>query len=103
MVKSSFSMFLCQVNHFGLFVSKPYRVNVAGRISPVKGLVRPSLGFCCSISSLHTTCPYFDNLNFDIFDAGGLQCHIILSRLYCVLGDFHMSTDALVQNFLLVF
>jgi len=26
-----------------------------------------------------------------------------LSRLYCVLGDFHMSTDTLVQNVLLVF
>jgi len=28
---------------------------------------------------------------------------IILSRLYCVLGGFHMSTDAVVQNVLLVF
>jgi len=26
-----------------------------------------------------------------------------ISRLYCVLGDFHMSTDTLLQNFLLVF
>jgi len=26
-----------------------------------------------------------------------------LSRLYRVLGDFHMSTDFLAQNFLLVF
>jgi len=26
-----------------------------------------------------------------------------LSRLYCVLGDFLMSTDTLVQNVLLVF
>jgi len=25
-----------------------------------------------------------------------------LSRLYCVLGDFHMYTDTLVRNFLLV-
>jgi len=26
-----------------------------------------------------------------------------LSRLYCVFGDFHVSTDTLMQNFLLVF
>jgi len=48
-----------------------------------------------------TTCPYFDNLKFDIFVAGGPQCH--LSRLYCMLEDFHMSTDTLVENVLLVF
>jgi len=59
---------------------------------PVEGFVRPSLGIRCSVSSLHTdiTYPYFDNLKFDIFDVGGPQCH--LSRLYCVLGDFHMFT-----------
>jgi len=26
-----------------------------------------------------TTCPYFDNFEFDIFDTGGPQGHIILS------------------------
>jgi len=26
-----------------------------------------------------TTCPYFDNLEFDIFDAGGPQCYFITS------------------------
>jgi len=26
-----------------------------------------------------TTCPYFDNLELHIFDAGGLQCHFIAS------------------------
>jgi len=26
-----------------------------------------------------TTCPYFDNLELDIFDAGGAQCHFITS------------------------
>jgi len=25
------------------------------------------------------TCPYFDNLEFDIFDAADLQCHFITS------------------------
>jgi len=24
-----------------------------------------------------TTCPYFDNLEFDILVSGGLQCHFI--------------------------
>jgi len=47
------------------------------------------------------TCPYFYNLKFDIFDAVVLSA--TLSCLYCVLGDFHMSTDTLVQNVLLVF
>jgi len=28
---------------------------------------------------MRTTCPYFDNLEFDIFDAGGLQCHFTMS------------------------
>jgi len=36
---------------------------------PVEGFVQPSLGFRCSKSTLWllTTCPYFDNLQFDIF------------------------------------
>jgi len=38
------------------------------------------LGFHCSkISYILTTCPYFDNLEVDIFDAGGLQCHYVMS------------------------
>jgi len=37
---------------------------------------RPSLGCCCSKSILHTN-PYFDNREFDVFDAGGPQCHFI--------------------------
>ena len=46
---------------------------------PVEGFVRPSLGFLCSKSIPYTdNCPYFDNLEFDIFDAGGVQCHFIL-------------------------
>jgi len=31
------------------------------------------------VSYILTTCPYFDNLAFDIFDAGGPQCHCIAS------------------------
>jgi len=46
---------------------------------PVEGFVRPSLGFCCSKSILLTTCSYFDNLEFDIFVAGGPQYHFITS------------------------
>jgi len=41
---------------------------------PVDGFVRPSLDFRCSkISYILTTYPYFDNLECDIFDAGGPQ------------------------------
>jgi len=31
------------------------------------------------ISYILTTCPYFDNLELDIFNAGGPQCHLITS------------------------
>jgi len=41
----------------------------------VEGFLRPSLGFTCNESILHLTSSfYFDNLEFDIFDAGSLQC-----------------------------
>jgi len=47
---------------------------------PVEGFMRPSLGFRCSIGILQlTTFPCFDNLEFDVFDAGGPQCHFITS------------------------
>ena len=36
-----------------------------------------------------TTCPYFDNLEFDIFIAGGHQCH--LSRLLPLLSGVATS------------
>jgi len=31
------------------------------------------------VSYILTTCPYFDNLEFDSFDVGGPQCHFITS------------------------
>jgi len=41
---------------------------------------RPCLGFRCSeISDVLTTCPCFENLELDIFYAGGFQCHCITS------------------------
>ena len=48
---------------------------------PVEGFVRPNLGFICSESILHTltSSPYFDNLEFNIFDAGSSQCHFATS------------------------
>jgi len=47
---------------------------------PFEGFVRPSLGFRCIKSILHTdTCPCFDNFELDFFDAGGPQCHFITS------------------------
>jgi len=45
-----------------------------------------------------TTCPYFNDLNFDVFDAMFLSA--TLSRLSCVQADFHVSTE--VQNSLLI-
>ena len=35
------------------------------------------------VSYILTTCPYFDNLEFDIFDAGGPQCRFITSVTIC--------------------
>jgi len=50
---------------------------------PIEGFKRSSLGFHCNIGNLHTdVCPYFDNLKFVIFDAGGPQCHFITSDLH---------------------
>ena len=47
------------------------------------------------MSSLRTDspCAYFDNLKFEIFDADGPQCHIIMSVLHAV--RFHMSIEHL--------
>jgi len=47
---------------------------------PVEGFVRTSLGFGCSkVPCILTICTYFDNLEFDIVDAGGLQFRFIPS------------------------
>jgi len=42
---------------------------------PGEGFARPGLGFRCSKSILHTDnlSPYFDNREFEIFDAGVLS------------------------------
>jgi len=45
---------------------------------PVKVFFGPAYVFTVvKASYILTTCPYFDNLEFDIFDAGCLQCHFI--------------------------
>ena len=36
------------------------------------------------VSYILTTCPCFDNLEFDIYDAGGRQCHSITSATIAV-------------------
>jgi len=49
---------------------------------PVEGFVPPSLGLRCSKNILQyilTTCPCFDNFEFNIFDAGGPQSYFIMS------------------------
>ena len=52
------------------------------------GRMRPRRRFCAAqfrfftvvkVSYILTTCPYFDNLEFDIIFAGGPQCHFITS------------------------
>jgi len=54
-------------------------------LCPSRGPHAAQLSFGCSISSLHTDnmCPYFDNLQFNIFEAVVLS--VTLSRLYCLL------------------
>jgi len=52
---------------------------------PVEGLVWPSLGFHCSKSILHIdNLSLFDNLELDIFDAGGPQCHFVMSVIIAI-------------------
>jgi len=50
-----------------------------------QSFVRPSLDFRCSkVSYILTTCPYFDNLEYDVFDAGGLQNNFLTSATFAV-------------------
>jgi len=42
------------------------------------------------VSCIITTCPYFDNFEFDIFDVGGPQSHFILSVTIAVAFE-HFS------------
>jgi len=61
---------------------RPYHsyVQPAARMWPSQSFVRPSLGFRCSKSILRlTTCPYFDNLEFDFVIQVALNA--TLSRL----------------------
>jgi len=54
--------------------------------SPVEGFVRPSLGFAVvKVVYILTTCSYFDNLEFGIFDAGYPKCHFITSVIIAVM------------------
>jgi len=65
--------------------------NVKTSYVQLAGYMLTSLGFCFSKSIIHiplTTCPYFDNLVFDIFNAMSSVhlyhvCTATLSRLYC--------------------
>ena len=65
------------------------------QLCPTRGLVRfvrPSWRFSLSCMQYKmTTWPYFDNLNFDIFDAMVLRA--TLPRLHCTLPNFHVSND----------
>jgi len=62
--------------------SNPAMSKPRAACGPLEAFVQPSLGFRCSkgiLDSLLTTYLYFDNLEFDILDAGGRQCHFITS------------------------
>jgi len=60
--------------------------------------MRPTLGFGCSKSILQlTTCPGFDNLEFEIFEAYVPQCLFYTSVLIVVRTDVikrHCGTHA---------
>jgi len=75
--------------------------NSQAACGPVKSFVWSSLGFCSSNEQpMHWQPVLFDNLKFDVFDAGGPSA--TSSHLYCMMGDFHMSNDTYVQNLLIV-
>jgi len=66
--------------------------------NPVEGFVQPSSVLAAvKISCMLTTCPYFDNLGFKNFDAGGPQCHFITSVTIAVrirtLSVHHLEID----------
>ena len=56
-------------------------IQPAGRMrptDPVEGFVWP-IFVVVKVSSILTTCPYFDAFDFHIFDAGGTQSNFIAS------------------------
>jgi len=54
--------------------------NPRAACGPVDGFVLPGFDFRCSESMAYTkNLSYFDYLEFDIFDAGGLQCNVVTS------------------------
>jgi len=54
--------------------------NPRAACGPVEGFVRPSLVFAVvKVSYILRSCSCFDNLEFDLFEASGLQCHFITS------------------------
>jgi len=54
--------------------------NPRAACGPVKGFVWPGLVYAVvKVSYVLTICPCFDNLEYHIFDTGGLACHFITS------------------------
>ena len=59
---------------------------------PVKGFVRPSLVFAVAkVPYILTSYSCFGNLDFDIFEASGLQCHFITSVTVAYSSVFQPS------------
>jgi len=52
-----------------------------GHMWPGRRFCAARFSFSSVVKASHilTTCPYFDTLEFDVFDAGGPQCHFITS------------------------
>jgi len=66
--------------------SKPLISNPRPRFGPVDGIVQLSLGLRCSKSILQyilTTCPYSDNFEFGVFDAGSPPSHFYHVCYHC--------------------
>jgi len=59
--------------------------NLPAAYGPVEGVV------VVYVLMLMTTCPYFDILKYDVYDAVVLNATI--SRLECVQANFHVSTE----------
>jgi len=62
----------------------------------VEGFVRPSLGFLSSKSILDIdNLSFFDNLEFDIFDSCGTQCHFeLLTLIFQTKFNFTWFTES---------
>ena len=75
-------------------------IQPAGHMQPSQRFCMSSLVFCCSNSSLHTDkLSLFNNLKFDLFNAGGPQFSATLSRLHCKISIPPMTSWCKIFQF----